>query len=211
MGEEGINYRMGNNVYTFRSHYDPSIMVSLAASGMSFVIDTLTIQTGSFPFAVCVRTELDWLVEAGILAMDRIVIEKVELAYAALHYPSGVNILHVHGPVYWTRQDTLIPSSTWIDEDGMYVEIDCAGPDPAEIDLPPQPLVVAVHSINDTRHLRREQEVSSVAVLNSTNRIFNISGRLIHRKSARPQAAHSGIVLIRNSESGMVKRAVTLP
>jgi hypothetical protein len=205
MGEEGVNYRVNTmNVYTFRGHYDPSVMVSLASTGMSFVIDTSVIQLEGFPFGTCIRTELDWLVDAGILAMDRLAIERAEQAYNDRN-PSWFSTA---GPVYWTNQDTLLVSSIWIDENGTYVLIDCIGSD-GTVDLPPQSLVTS--SVRSIRYLRRNMEMSATTSSNGTNRIFDISGRLIHQKSYGLQAGYSGVVLIHCRKSEAAKRVVILP
>ena len=211
MGEEGVNYRVNTmNVYTFRGHYDPSVMVSLASTGMSFVIDTSVIQLEGFPFGTCIRTELDWLVDAGILAMDRIAIEKAEQAYADWRLPSGISFHSVHGPAYWTKQDTLLASSIWIDEDGTYVEIDCAGPDYVEVDLPPQSL--ATSAVRNIRHLRRNPGVSATTTSNGTNRIFDITGRMVFpKRMAGVKARQSGALLLYNRRSGVVKKILQLP
>jgi hypothetical protein len=217
MGEEGINYRTDTLIHLyasrdiiFRGHYDPSIMVSLSVYGMSLVVDTSVIQLEGFSVDACIRTELEWLVEAGILMMDRIAIERAEQAYAGWHLPSGVNFHSIHGPIYWTKQDTLLASSILIDEDGNFVEVDCIGSD-GTVDLPPQSLLVAaVRSAGDTRHLCRNRV--STAVLKSSNRIFDINGRIMFRSRTDGRYTNrSGFLLLYNRRSGTVKKMVRLP
>ena len=211
MGEEGVNYRVDNiNVYTFRGHYDPSVMVSLSTHGMSLVVDTSILQLESFPFGTCIRTELEWLVETGILAMDRLEIEKVEQAYAGWSIPSGISFHSVHGPVYWTQQDTLLPSSIWIDEDGNFAAIDCMGSD-GMVDLPPQSLVAAVHCIGKNRRIKNQGLFSSFTGNNALYG-FDISGRMAFQKRARGgNVDRSGVLLLYNRRAGVVKKLVTLP
>lgn len=203
-GEEGVNYRVtASDVYTFRAHYEPSIMVSLSASGMSFAVDSSVIQLEGFAYGTCVRTELEWLVDAGILAMDRAAIEKVEAAYAGWN-ASGISRV---GPGYWTKQDTLLHSDVLVNENGQFLEIDCAGPDAVEVDLPPQPLSAAVPILHPAKN-RPLETVSGKRGLTG----IAVNGRILFRNREDVRTTEqSGVVLVYNRRSNTVKKIVVLP
>ena len=208
MGEEGVNYRVNNiNVYTFRGHYDPSVMVSLSTHGMSLVVDTSILQLESFPFGTCIRTELEWLVDVGILAMDRIAIERAERAYNDRN-PSWFSIA---GPVYWTKQDTLLVSSIWwVDEAEAFIEVDCAGSDGTVV-LPPQSLAVALHCMGKNGRIDKQGKLTSLSGNNALYG-FDISGRMVFQKRARGgNVDRSGVLLLYNRRAGVAKKLVTLP
>jgi hypothetical protein len=214
IGEEGVNYLVDDgggepeayyhvdigNVYTFRGHFMPSVMISLSTTGMRFVVDTAVVRLDDFEFGRCIRIELDWLFEAGILAMDRLEREEVELAFNRYGGKSSY---------YWTEQDSLLQSSLLFDTSGVLQSINCVGAEFAEVDLPPQSLVLTMHTLHPAKNQRPiisagRRSITGVAV----------NGRVLFRSGADDRTAgRSGVVLLydRNRRSGVAKRIVQLP
>ncbi len=202
IGEEGINYyreeyNAGMFSITFRSHYNPAVMVQLNQGGIGFVVDTSVLQIESFPFDSCVRVELDWLVDVGVLSIDLIQRQNIERKF------SGGN---AGGCIFWTRQNTLLPSSTIYDDEGNLVQIDCAS-GPIAINLPPQMLYRSTGIRDDFGGIKRTRKFiirgSKSAV------IYDIRGRNIG-SAFKVHGVPSGMVIRYDPKTEAIKSTLNI-
>ncbi|MBN1759935.1 MAG: hypothetical protein JW863_16535 [Chitinispirillaceae bacterium] len=221
LGEKDINYYKNKNEehwvkYSFRSHWNSSIMVEVMkltppsvneVGSLSFTIDTSVVPLAGFPFETCVRTELDWLVEAGVVAMDRLIREQIEKAFEEY----ADSILGEAG-FYWTKQEMVLPNYAAITKEGIVVPAQgCGDIAFAQTDLPPQPLDIVVRIVTkDTKTFSRGYVAAGPD--HSTMLVVDICGRMHRQQGPAGLMSHpSGILLGFDRRSGAVKRVVTLP
>ncbi|MBN1604769.1 MAG: hypothetical protein JW915_24380 [Chitinispirillaceae bacterium] len=196
IGELNVSYFKdeGKSRYTFRSHFQPSVMVVLDAGSrtLQFTVDTSKTDLNTMQYDLCVRTELDWLVDAGIVAMDRVKREKIENEFKKW----GKSM------VFYTKQDTLVHSSYALTSDGTFNPIDCAD-GPSIINLPPKSIEISTGINFKDNSGCRGQKLSNTKVPAAA---FNINGRLINNgrnvRSSSPQ-----LLLYKNAETGLVRRS----
>jgi hypothetical protein len=218
LGKEGINYYKNEEnsllKHSFRSHYNSSIMAEIVTPTDSadysgeiiFTIDTSAVPIRDFPFGACIRSELDWLVSAGILEMDRFIRERIESSFNAV--TDTINPARY----FWTLQDTIIPNYGIIDHNGDIAlpSSDCGENDFTVADLPPEALMVYIDAIiKEARHLSNGNCFNSHD--RSTMFFLDISGRSIGQGTAGIKAKSSGIRLVVDRKNGIVKRMVRLP
>ncbi|MBN1576897.1 MAG: hypothetical protein JW913_10110 [Chitinispirillaceae bacterium] len=220
LGEEGVNYNKNEQdgivTYSFRSHYNPSIMVKVAAhtdpavlSGMlSFTVDTSVIPMAGFPFGACARAELDWLATAGILDVERIRRERIEQAFqneAQQQYPLA--------SYFWMKQDSLLPNNAIFEltENGDFIVLmaNCGGIEFAVANLPPKTLDIAVGAVINERMAYRGCIATDPD--HSAMLFIDMHGRMQRPGSTGLKAHRSGVLLGYDRRSGAVKRVVALP
>lgn len=201
LGEEGISYFKeelisGTLQYTYRSHYNNSTMVNLTKNAIDFTIDTSNVDLEGFQFGALTRTELDWLVETGILSLDRIVREKIELAFTNC----GKGSFN-----FYTKQDTLVHSSNALGEDGKFWPIDCIGSE-ITINLPPEVLIIPTG-------IKKNLNRTSLSNIQNSNKSFfvDINGRKLKNITNMNQPVSSSIFIQYDASSGKtIKRTISI-
>ncbi len=216
MGEYGINYlkeeKYGGVSYSFRSHYNPSIMVDILLitsptvaaaerySGMvSFIVNKSEINLEGFPFDSCTRIELDWLAAAGVIEMTRIDREKIERDYSLWNKVG----------FYWTKQDTLSWNDAEMDSNGVIRPSmkDCGGE--AIVKLPPQYLTIKAGIAAKNQKIR--QSGHTVYQNNPTALFVDIRGRMFRQQADNRKMMPCGVLLQQDRSSGIIKRIVAFP
>lgn len=132
LGKAGVNYFVNSDLtlYTYRCHYDNSIMISLTDRRVGFTVDMSKITAGNtFLPGKIVRTELDWLFDVGVIFMDSTLREKIGNDFAK-------NI----GCIYWTKHDTILPPDRVMGDNGSIGYPDCKDENDAVINLPSEEL-----------------------------------------------------------------------
>ncbi|MBN1307579.1 MAG: hypothetical protein JXA18_06660 [Chitinispirillaceae bacterium] len=222
LGEEDVNYYKDVNEdhwvkYSFRSHYKPSIMVEVmivtaspedVIGSLSFTVDTSVVPIAGFPFGACVRPELDWLVTAGILEMERIKRERIEQSFqneTQRQYPAA--------SYFWTKQDSLLPNNAIFvsTEEGEVVvaQANCGGIAFAETDLPPKSLDIVVGIVKkDTKMFSRGH--IAVDPARSTMLVVDINGRVQGQNVTGLKSNRPGVFVGYDRRSGIIKRMVHL-
>ena len=218
LGEQDINYykndKFGVITYSFRSHYNPSIMVTISIENgsadlsgvLSFTVDTSTVSLSDLPSGTCVRAELDWLMTAGILEMERIKRERIEQSFNG----------HCTACFFWTRQDSLIPNNwmfgTNMDDEYVVAMADCGETDFAVTDLPPQSLDIVVGiAVKDTKAF------SGGSLANASDRssmllLVDINGRVVQgQKITGLKSNRSGVFVGFDRRTGAVRKVMVLP
>ncbi len=221
-GEKDVNYykkeQNGLLTYSFRSHYNQSIMVevithtdpAVVSGALNFTVDTSTLKMTEFPYGACVRAELDWLVTAGVLEMERIKRERIEQSFK-----NEAQQEHPAASFFWTKQDSLIPNNAIFTStkngEVIVAQANCGGLAFAATDLPPEKLDIAVGiAAKNTKRFSRGHIVT--APDRSATLVVDIHGRM-HRLQgpAGLKSQRSGLLLSFDRRSGTVKRVVTLP
>jgi hypothetical protein len=161
-----------------------------------------------FPFGVCVRTELDWLVNAGIFEMERIKRERIEQAFQ-----KETQQVYPAASYFWTKQDSLLPNNAIFEltESGDFIVMhaNCGGVAFAVADLPPEALKnerdVTVTNKNDFSKRR-----ITIASNRSALRFVNIRGRLYRSTPSGVMLNGAALILGFDGRTGMVKRRLVL-
>jgi hypothetical protein len=130
IGKKNINFYYDSiangriRIYSFRSHNDQNVMVKISNSGLvAFIVNTSVIRLKSYQNKNLVSNELDWLITAGILSIDKIERDKIVKNISGFHGSS----------IYYTKWGVLKNSSMIpeIDSIGNLVEwipVDCDSP-----------------------------------------------------------------------------------
>jgi hypothetical protein len=209
MGEKGINFLKEDTAgllsYSFRSHFNPSIMVKIILLGdnisgdLNFIIDTLKTGLEGFPFDSCAHFELDWLVEAGIVEIARIEREKITQDYSR----------YKNVGIYWTKQDTLIPNNAIINKQGLVVMANRCGAAEAVV-LPPQSLAIKTGII--AKNPKLYSSAPAFAQRNNPTAVFmDVRGRIFKQQTYNRKTMPCGILLKKDRNSGIIKRVVAFP
>ncbi len=204
LGEYGINYlkedATGPSTYSFRSHFNPSIMVKIQILGdgisgdLEFAIDTSKIKLEGFPFDSCTRFELDWLAAAGIVEITRIEREKIGQDYSR----------YDHVGMYWTKQDTLIPNNATITSNGIVLMAEDCGAAEAVV-LPPKDLTIKTGII--AKNSKPSSFDRNIAHQNNQTAFFvDIRGRMFRQQTYNRKMMPSGIVFQQDRNTGVMKR-----
>lgn len=201
MGEEGVSYLKngipsGIVMYTFRSHYNQSIMVQVSKNVVNFTIDTTAVKLNQISFGDCIDNELTWLVNAGILAMDHVKRDKIKQSFEKIQTGSYN---------YWTKEDTLVHSSYIPGDNGVFEPIDCIGSEVA-INLPPQILNIktGIHKAILKMNPSEFKNMNSVIYV-------DICGRKLAQKQNILPVMSSGILIGYDVSTGLIKRTVSKP
>lgn len=225
-GEEGTNYFFQQsgcnntdssnctNTYSFKSHYSPSVMVEIIISGnqklypnvLRFTINEQALTEGQFLFSECIQKELDWLVNFGILSMERIKRETIQAAFIE----SNNNKI---ASFFWTKQSTLLPNNAIFDSDGQIVATACNSDDFSEVFLPPQELTITVSVLNKYQNSKKYNFAKQNNSIKNSVHIVDIRGRINPRltaKTGRQQRA-AGIFLEYDTRTKSVKRTLSMP
>jgi|GEM_PF-4910873 len=210
LGEPDVSYIKnvddGITSYKFRSHYNPAIMVEVLLTGspsaynlntLTFTMDFASLTLSDEQYGECIKEELDWLVMAGIIDMDRVVREKIEADFKA---KKAVGF-------YWTKEDTLVNNEVVILEDGTMVATACSGDELAAVVLPPQQIEIITKTIRQNRspnHSNRLAGSVGKAVL------LDINGRLISGKSGTSAHRGCGVGFYYDRANGKVAKTVIM-
>ncbi len=202
IGQRDVNYKINYDdsqpVYIYKSHYDPSVLIELSASGMLFIIDTTAGQITNFLYARCVKTELDWLVEVGILGMDRIKRETIMHAFSQENASSAV---------YWTKQDTLLGSDWSIEPEGtLNGPFDCIRSGSADIGHELEQLLFL--PTNTRKRSSAEIRSSKTQVIHNAMRSFDCRGRAVGSNTRKP-VGFSGVEF-RYGKNGQVVKDIKM-
>ncbi len=184
LGSPGAHYFKDAQGYSYRSHYSNLAMIQLKHSVLEILVNLPDSQLNTFLFGACLRAELNWMVDKGVLSMDNSKREKIEQSFIALGTASN-GLLHGQNHFYWTKQDTLLPGGIIV-SNGSFLPVDCYEEAPTFI-LPPGTLGISLGVLPQTFVLKRTTFKSDR---------FLVNGRSLSR-----QAPHFGI-LIQNGRIG---------
>lgn len=225
-GEEGTNYFFQQsgcnntdssnctNIYSYKCHYSPAVMVEIILSGnqklysnvLRFTIDEQALTEGQFLFSECIQKELDWLVNFGILSMERIKRETIQTAFIE----SDNNKI---ASFFWTKQSTLLPNNAIIDSDGQIVATACDSDKFSEVILPPQELTITVSVMNKHQNSKKYIFGKQNTLTKNPVHLVDIRGCINPRltnKTGRQQRA-SGVFLEYDTKTKSVRRIISMP
>ena len=225
-GEEGTNYFFQQsgcndtdssnctNIYSFKSHYSPSVMVEIILSGrqkqypnvLRFTIDEQALTDGQFLFSECIQEELNWLVNFGILSMERIKRETIQTAFIE----SDNNKI---ASFFWTKQNTLLPNNAIFDSDGQIVATACESDDFSEVLLPPQELTITVNILNKYQNSKKYNFAKQNNFIKNSVHVVDIRGRINPRLTTKTGRQHqaTGVFLEYDTRTKTVKRTLSMP
>jgi hypothetical protein len=124
MGAENVNYfkdgTSPNAGFRYKSHYDPKAMVFVGDYGISYqqnmhlscmgviLPNADSASIAAFDFAKAVKTELEWLVDCGVVVLPSATIQKID---------SLLSRSSRGGLQYWTHGQTVLGYNSWYERD----------------------------------------------------------------------------------------------
>ncbi len=210
-GDEGVNYFVwhsdGITRYVYRSHYRSFVLIQLndhpQINGYSlfFVVDTTTFKPHSFLFDSCVGAELDWLVQAGVLSMDKIDRERTQNSFSSVE-TGGYN--------YWTMQDTLLDAGYCFDKGVKLRAADCCSSGYSKIALPLDSLLLAMDLKRDNREFTfPKPSNTSIIPVKSRIEFTDILGRRFTHK--QKPVTSTAVLFICDPKSGNISKVLSIP
>ncbi|HLV31894.1 MAG TPA: hypothetical protein VKY57_10025 [Chitinispirillaceae bacterium] len=201
-------------IYSFKSHYNPAVMVQIFFPNdqnkypnvLLFTINKEEFAKGNFLFSECIRKELNWLVNFGILSMERIKREKIETAFIESDNNKTASF-------FWTKQDTLLPNNTVFDSDGQIVATACDSNDLWEVSLPPEEFTITVSVMNKYPDSKKYNLAKQNILPKNPVLLVDIRGCINPRltnKAGRQQRA-TGVFLEYDTRTKTVKRILSIP